>query len=424
LLTQLAGMGDALGQALWGPVFFNLLNLGALAFLLSGLTRDRRIVWCACWLFFVASWVGQDYFSPQAFGFFLYLVLLGVVTRWLRDRTRGWALLVSVLLIGAIAVSHPLTAVMTVLALAALVVCGACATRPLPLIALALTAGWNLTFAYSHVERNIGSVLESIRLPWKITQEGLTSTGALSDGQALVAFAGRGLTAAIAVLAVLGAYRLYRARRLDRACVVLALAPLALFAAGDYEGEVLFRIYLFALPFLAYLGAHAFAGGRTRRSALAFAGAASVMLGAFLFAYYGKERQYHFSRAEVAASRYVYTHAPPGSLLIEGPRSYPTQFENYERFDYVTLSREPSESHARFVARPVEVMSEWMSDPAHSGAYLIITRSQKAEVEELGVMPRGSLDRIERALLASPRFEAVVRNSDATVFTTAAGGTP
>lgn len=421
LLTEIAGLGDALGHAIWGPFFFNLLNLGALLFLLSGLTRDRRVVWVGCWLFFVASWVGQDYFSPQAFAFFLYLVLLGVVTRWLRDASRSWALLIAVLLVAAIVVSHPLTAVMTVLALAGLVLCRACAVPALPLIALTLAAGWNLTFALPYVGQEAGSVIASIRLPWTTTEESLSATRSLSDGQVLVALTARGLVVAIAALAALGAYRLHRARRLDGAAPALVLAPLALFAAGDYEGEVLFRVYLFALPFLAYLSAQAFAGGRTRRSALTFAATATLMLGAFLVVYYGKERQYYFTPAEVAASRYVSTHAPAGSLLIEGTRNYPVQFKNYERFDYVTLSREPSESHERFASRPVEVMSDWMSDPDHRGAYLIITRSQKAEVEQLGVLPRGSLDQIERALLASPRFKALVRNRDATVFTLAEG---
>ncbi len=44
----------------------------------------------------------------------------------------------------------------------------------------------------------------------------------------------------------------------------------------------------------------------------------------------------------------------------------------------------------------------------------------KAEVAEQGVMPPGSLDRIERALSRSRRFRTVVRNRDAVVFVPAA----
>jgi hypothetical protein len=60
------------------------MYLPALVFLFGGLTRDRRLVWLSCWIFYIANWVGQDYFSPQAFAYLQYLLLLGIVLRWLR----------------------------------------------------------------------------------------------------------------------------------------------------------------------------------------------------------------------------------------------------------------------------------------------------------------------------------------------------
>ena len=40
------------------------------------LTDDRRLVWLAVWVYTCANWVGQDYFSPQAFSYFMYLTLI------------------------------------------------------------------------------------------------------------------------------------------------------------------------------------------------------------------------------------------------------------------------------------------------------------------------------------------------------------
>jgi hypothetical protein len=239
-----------------------------------------------------------------------------------------------------------------------------------------------------------------------------------------VAGVARALVVAVAALALLGALRALRAGKLGRAAPVLALVPVSLFATGNYGGEILFRVYLFAVPFLAFLGAHAFlAEPRARRwsraAPAATAVACTVLLGGFLVAYYGKEHQNYFTPAEVAASRYVYTHAPRGSLLVEGTHNYPAQFKNYERFRYVTIGWEPPESQRPLLARPAAVLERWMGDSRLRAAYLIITRSQKIEVDEVGTMPRGSLDRIERALLASPRFRVVYRNRDATVFSLA-----
>ena len=63
-----------------------------------------------------------------------------------------------------------------------------------------------------------------------------------------------------------------------------------------------------------------------------------------------------------------------------------------------------------------------MSDPKYEAAYMIITRSQIAEQDALGELPPESLQKIERALLASPEFDVLVRNRDAIVFTRADSG--
>ncbi|HEX8156436.1 MAG TPA: hypothetical protein VF526_03520 [Solirubrobacteraceae bacterium] len=445
LLTDLAGLDDTLALATWAPVFFNVLTLGAVLFVFCALTRDRRAIWLGGWLYLITCWVGQDYFSPQAFAFFLYLIVIGIVLKWLprltrsktaeQQRPKQWARLsewssqdamraamvaLAVLLLAAIAASHALTAVMVTVALTVLVLFDICAVRSLPVVALALTVVWDFVFAINYVESRAATLSEKIRLPWVTTESSLTDIAQLSHGQVLVASVARALVVAVAVLALAGALRQWRSRGLNRPAVVLALAPLLLFLSGDYDGELLFRIYLFAVPFLAFLAGHALlaskARGRSWRAAIVSAAVGSVLLAAFLVAYYGKEHQYYFTPAEVSAARYVYTHGSSGALLIEGTHNYPAQFKNYERLDYVTIAQEPPASQRRVLAHPVTVLANWMSDPARSGAFVIITRSQKIEVSELGVLPPGSLDRIERALRASPRFAAVFHNRDATVF--------
>src|SRR5204863_3853362 len=110
----------------------------------------RRIA-LAVWLFIIANWIGQDYFAPQAFGFFLFLVVLAIALRWYRRpavASRRWraksrrdddvpvevvktdvpvpqrrtlALLV-VVLMAATVTSHPLTPLVLTACLAALTI--------------------------------------------------------------------------------------------------------------------------------------------------------------------------------------------------------------------------------------------------------------------------------------------------------------
>jgi len=82
LLTSLAGSPDALRIATWAPVVFNLMNLVVLRYVYRGLTRSKRLIWLALFFFFIINWVGQDYFSPQAMAYVLYLACIGLLAVW------------------------------------------------------------------------------------------------------------------------------------------------------------------------------------------------------------------------------------------------------------------------------------------------------------------------------------------------------
>ncbi|MGH4025400.1 MAG: lipopolysaccharide biosynthesis protein [Pseudonocardiaceae bacterium] len=66
------------------PLLSNLLYLLAFALLLRNLRASWRATWFAAWLFCVLNWVGQDYFSPQGFGYGLYLIFIAILVTWFR----------------------------------------------------------------------------------------------------------------------------------------------------------------------------------------------------------------------------------------------------------------------------------------------------------------------------------------------------
>jgi hypothetical protein len=119
----------------------------------------------------------------------------------------------------------------------------------------------------------------------------------------------------------------------------------------------------------------------------------------------------------VEAAKYLYSHADPNSLLVEGSRNYPAMFSNYEYFTYVAIDREPADSIDRLLANPVDVLDEWLSNTSrYKTSYLFITRSQKMDVDEVGGLPVGSLDKIQNLLEKSGKFEVVFSNQDAIIF--------
>lgn len=453
LLTKLAGAPDVLRIATWAPMFFNLANLLALRFLLRSFGIPRRTVWLAIWIFFVTNWVGQDYFSPQAMAFLLYLALIGVVLRGFRStapavtpqapplRSRA-ALAVAVVLLAAIASSHQITPFMAVVALSALALTRRIKAWYLPVLAAGLTVAWAVTVGYGTVAENASGIISSFGKPLANAEETLAKSTSSDASQILVSQVGRVVVLAVAGLAVVGLVRVWRRKRLDISLVVLAAVPATLPLVTEFGGEAIFRVYLFSVPFLAVLAALALDPGprlsaahgadsethdaaseglvpASRPGPLVTCAAAAMvllLLAGYLFGYYGKDQQYFFTKEEIAASQWVADTAPPGSLLVEISRNYPAEFKNYENFTYVAIAREPRPSWSIVLARPESKLGEWLADPRYTGAYVLITRGQKIDLRVNEKIPSKTVNRVEGELRESPLFRVAFENRDAVVF--------
>lgn len=467
LLTEVAGLPSALSFANGGPIFFNLLDLGALLLIFQTDSLDRRLVWLSLWFFYLANWVGQDYFAPQAMSYFLYLVIVGICLRWFSvtaipspasmkhwlrfDRlvrlyhrlvsygapdTPGAALAqplqrvglmaMVILLFVVVASSHPLTPFMATGAILALVILQRCHARTLPILMGVLAGTWISYMAAAFIQHgNIVEVIQSIGRLFDNIGANLIDLSLASPGQKLVALMSRGLTAAVGVLTLLGGIRRLRQGYWDLSFMLLVMAPLPLIAGNSYGGEMLFRIYFFALPFMAFFAAALLypspISGTSGWTVILTVLLSVTLLAGFCFAYYGKERMFYFSQKEVKAAQYLYDTAPNGSLIVDGTVNYPWGFKNYEDYTYLSLTEMSPIELASLMKDPADILTNWMNDSSYSAAYLIITRSQKANVEMLGLLPPGLLDRIEQTLAHSPKFKLVYSNGDAKIFKLASG---
>ncbi|WP_162244945.1 hypothetical protein [Aminobacter sp. DSM 101952] len=441
--------------ARFSPPVLNLLYILVLPLIYRRFTADPRLGWGAVWLFAVGNWIGQDYYSPQGVAFLFYLMLIalcvgplraeqswadpggrslvglcgryfGLVSRGqplmtlgLQPRVRVMASVLAMVLIFAIVATHPLTPMVVMVALGGLWFLGQLSLGYL-VFAVLVEAAWLLFYADGYMASVLPELVQRFGDTSTEIGERLVDTSIVSPGQVVVSWASRALTGIIALAAVFGGLRRLVAGYRDGPAVVLTLAPAFLLVATSYGGEIAFRVYLFALPFLAFFAAALFFpwSGTQRdaiaRYALATMGAALSV--AFVLANNGKDRQYSFTQAEVQASQWLYAHAPVGSVLVEGAPNYPEQFMNYEHFTYVPISAESKQSIAAVLADPAAELSHWLRGRSPGTSFVIITRSQKAYIDDLGVMPKGSLDDIESALRASARFRLVSATPDASIF--------
>ena len=463
-VTEISGFDSAISFLAWAPVFFNLLALGPLVMIFRSTTGDRRLIWLGAWFYYLTNWIGQDYFSPQALTYFFYLVILAILVKWfklapagvnpvasgrhgagalarLRRLIAGWlaradtpgtpsqsgqriALLGIVITLFVAAVpSHQLTPFAILASVTALVAFNRCTARGLPVLMAVLIGSWisYMTLAYlgghlRQLTQHVGEVNATVGANVTERLQG-------SPEHLLVIRMRFAMTIALWGLAVLGGLRRWYRGSWDLTCALLAGAPFPLLGLQSYGGELLLRVYLYTLPFMVFFAAALFyttpATGTSWRTPLMIGLVSMTFAGSFFITRYGNERMDAFSAAEVAAVEHLYDIATPNSLLLAGSHNTPWKFQGYEQYRYLPLTevldtralREPAS-----LEREVDVLAQLMADQRYPGAYLIITRTQKAQAEMFGVLPPGALDRLEQALMASPRFRVLYANDDAMIF--------
>jgi hypothetical protein len=456
MITTVAGFTSPLAIAAWGPIAFNLLAIPPLVLIFRWATDDRRLLWLALWVFYSANWVGQDYIAPQAVGFLVWLTIAASLLTWFVPRpgvlassislrrllgsldvrsirawiaarsarpmhaaaggTRVGLFLLVVGMFAAIVTGHQLTPFAALCAVIGLALFAALDLRGLPLIMGVLLAAWigymTTTYLAGHIETVAGPFGS---LGKNIDQNVGNRVGGSPDHE-LIARIRIATSAAIWLLAAAGVARRWLTRRFDVAIVVLGASPFVLPVLQPYGGEVLLRVFLFALPAAAFFTATlAFPSPDAGRSWPAVASVAIVgclLLSAFEYTRYGNERLDHFTRGDVATVRALYRLAPPGATLVAGSYNIPWQYRDYADYKY----RFVTELKAwRKDKKSPTLITELRDSFGKNGSYVVITQSTKISTTLLDGRP-GQLTRFVRALRRSRAAREVFRGPDGDVF--------
>ena len=456
-VTKLGGLNASLQMARWAPLVLNLLYLAPLVTILRVASRDNRLVWLAVWLYYLTNWVGQDYLSPQGFAYFLMLVILAILLKWFKvgrplfseglpaetsgrgpiaflkslrhlpqpetpnpeasPAKKAWLLIAVVLLFIIVTSSHQLTPFALIFDVSALVLFSRLQPRSLPALMVVTVACWwsfmAAEFFAGHVSMITGG-LGDIR-----GNLGVNVANRLTGNPAhlLVVRFRLIMTVAIWFMAGLGAIRRLRAGRLDLSLGLLAVAPFFLLAE-TYGGEMILRVYFFALPAMAFFAAALFFVKRRSSTSirkLSAIGLCSCLLFAgFLATRYGNEDSDYISRAEFDGSLKLYALAPPGSALLT-VTSAPLRFMNYDTYAYEDIRNELNILETADVdglADSARAVSAGGTRPV----FVFFTRSQSAQVDLFSGLPRGTMTRLAAGLEASSKFKVMYYGTDAEIF--------
>jgi hypothetical protein len=453
LATDAAGVHDPLVFASWAAVAANLLYLPPLAMIARTVGGDRRLVPLTLWVFVLSNWVGQDYLSPQALSFGLFLVVLAIVLTWFGGPGSGRAsrprfarrlrlaiasepgasvavpragrdavLLVALAAAATTIPSHQLTPFALVLVLAVLVAFGRTWLRGLPLLLTVAIAAWLVFMTISYLSGNIEALKAQLGALTQTLSSSVVQRVGGSEGHTLVVRARLLFTALLWLAALVGAVLRLRGGLRTWSLALLALAPFGLPLLQPYGGEIVLRVYLFALPGVVVLVASlVLAGAGTRRwqAGAVVLGVTACLMAAFLVTRHGNDRVWLFSKNEASIVNRVYDIAAPGSVIAAPSTTLPWQNRRYAELEHVSLERLkgpfPRGFGGRALARAVYALIKRRGD---GYGYVITTRSLRAYDELLGSAKWGSVPELERALDGSPRFRRLITGRDARVWVT------
>jgi hypothetical protein len=318
-----------------------------------------------------------------------------------------------ILMYVAIVPSHQLTPFAVIAATGALVLFGRITPRGLPLLMAVVAATWISYMTVPFLAGHVDDVLAAVGDLTGNVDDNFLNRVRGSAQHVQIVYIRLAMTLFFWFLAFAGWLRRSREGIGDLPLMLLAGVPFFLLGLQTYGGELLLRVYLFSLPFMAFFVACLFyptpIRGRTWATPLLI-GALSVLLGVgFLYSRYGNERMDYFTVQEIEAVERLYEIAEPGSLLVAGTQTLPWRHKNYREFGYQSIERYVKNND-------IPGVIEVMTNPNFTDAYLILTRSQHASAELFTGWPMGTWETFVESVYASGAFDVVYQNEDAAIL--------
>ncbi|MEU2349042.1 hypothetical protein [Modestobacter sp. NPDC049651] len=455
LFTAVAAVADLTGVstltlATWAPLFFSLIACVPMYAIARHLSGDRRVAFLTVFLFHAGLWVGTSYLSPQAFAFQLSLGIYLVVVAWLRRtptawrrgprwlravkawsvrgaeevpattrRARGRALVALYVVTFALTVSHQLSPYIVVAGLVLITVLGLVQPRWAVVGVLVIAAAY-LAPRLEFINSAYG-LLDSLKF-WENAGGVVTATSG-TPGQVFTSQVSSLLALGVWLLGAAAAVSSWRRPGRVLLPAALAFAPFLILAGQSYGGEAIYRVYLFSLPFTAFLIAQAALRLRWRKVVLPLL--ALFLVGASLASIQGLHGTLAwttFPRNEVQATQWLYENGEKGRMIVVGAQNGPGRLSgDYNDFGVRSSGGDPDLIGNAFLSGRMldeSALAEVDAFMATQGErpYLLISTGQIEYTKYYGLLPDGSLQALERTLADAPGWTTVHRTADAVVF--------
>ena len=446
-LARLSGRGP-LSYSNWAQLFFEALNALVIFAIARRLSQGHRLVpYVAVLLFETANWEGTFYYSPQTMAFtlalFFQFILLSLLEPGtLRQPFRQWfsipqleirgaghinafgmasRILGLVALFGAITITHQLSPYFVFSGVVSLWLLGAF-RHPWVVLAFAVMLA---AFAALHLP-----AIDSNQFLTGFHLSNVTGTAGLLPTSPQEALAGA-LAKAISVgfWGITGACVLSCWRNFGTIVIplVLAATPLVFTLVTNYDGEAIYRVFLFSSPWCAVIIARRLVP-LIRLSIVGWAAvgfwALFAALGSAQGQIFGDFSMAQVPLAEINASRYFLDHAPPNSdIVTAAAENFPGRLNSrYVLHNVTHTQNDPSlDGSTKLRGYGLERMSpkglaEYVAKLAGGSGYLVIAPSMEYYINYYAVYAPGTLSALELRLEQSRYWQVWYQKDGVVIF--------
>ncbi|QNG18012.1 hypothetical protein G4H71_04090 [Rhodococcus triatomae] len=297
-LVSAAGLPDAHAFMTYAPLFFNALMIFPLYAIALVITGRVRLAWLSVVLYQLFNWYQQDYFAPQAVALFFYSTIVATLLWQLRSaplpsvgtglkatilrsprRTpglvpgfgKGRTLAVGAVLLVIVfanTVTHQITPMLVVIALAVFSYFGATRYRTMWLAAGLVFAAWFSYGATDYWMGHLQSIFDEIGQIGNSVGRGVSDRITGDPTYQQMQYLRMGASGVFALVAFAG-WLLSRGRRTWLVAGFVCAAPFSLVVLQSYGGEMIIRCFVLASPVLAPFAAIALAAAAHRVRRLA-----------------------------------------------------------------------------------------------------------------------------------------------------------
>ncbi|MFC7404466.1 hypothetical protein [Georgenia alba] len=400
------------------PVAFTgiaALGVGALAQAVAG---PGRVAWLAVWLFLAASWTEQDYFSPQALTYCLYVAGLAIMVSdltspgpatggrilpWRRSvppttpGTRIRAHVLLLLLAVALAPTHQLSPFVLAGMALVLLLFGRLSSAWLPIMLLSAPTVWFFLGARETWVNELEKIVGGIGDFGGSLNAGVTDRVSGDLGHQVITSGRIGVFLLVGLIAFVGWLVLRRAAHRTWALPVLAGSTFLIAAVQPYGGEIFMRCYLFSLPWLAIGIGYALEALRSR--AVLARVVSAVLVGALAVSCLalrgGNDAWLTFTDGDLAVMDVAYGQAREGETIVVLRWSTPLQMA--AAADVPQRGMDELDSEERPCVTEEQMVACLEQDEVE---YVVITPQQDREGVILDGMEPGWTGQVADGLLA------------------------